>query len=159
MTQSATIHSLVYQPTPSQHEPPYHYNRVPTSEVRLIAGHGIEGDYKAGHNPKRHLNIMTREHQDDLASEGYKTNPGELGEQITITGFMIEDLEPGTVVRLGDSAMIRINEKRTGCDWLEQVQGRETRETAKGRLGVMASVIEGGTVRVGDTVRVLQPAQ
>lgn len=159
MSQSATIYSLVYQPMPSQHEPPYHYNRVPTQEIKLVAGYGIEGDQKAGHNPKRHLNIMTHEHQVQLASEGYRAGAGELGEQITIAGFIIEDLEPGTLVQLGERAVIRVNEKRTGCEWLEQVQGRETRETAKGRLGVMASVIEGGNVCVGDAVRVLQPAR
>jgi hypothetical protein len=78
MTPSATIFSLVYQPAPSEHQPPYRYNRVPTETVKLVAGLGIEGDQKAGHNPKRHLNIMSSEHQAELSREGYRAGPGEL---------------------------------------------------------------------------------
>ena len=155
---SGNISSIVYQTEHSEDKDPFQFNRIPSQEVELVAGHGIKGDRKAGHNPNRHLNIMSQAHRDALASEGYAAAPGELGEQITVYGFAIEELKPGTLLQFGETAIIRINSHRTGCAWLEKVQGRETKDTAKDRLGVMASVIESGTVRVGDAVRVLETA-
>jgi MOSC domain-containing protein YiiM len=149
------VESLAYQPSRSLNEPPYRYNRVPVQEVNLIAGHGIEGDLKAGHNPNRHINIMAREALDVLSGEGFRTAPGEMGEQMVIKGLDLMVLEPGTEIQLGDSAVIRLNTLRTGCSWLEQVQGREAQNAARNRLGWMATVIAGGAVHVGDPVRVL----
>lgn len=154
---SITIDSLAYQPGRSLNEPPYRYNRVPMQEVTLVAGHGIEGDLKAGRNPKRHINIMSLETLDALAAEGFKTDPGEMGEQMAVRGLDLMTLEPGTELQLGESAFIRLNKPRTGCAWLEQVQGRETQQTTRNRLGWMATVIASGQVRVGDVVRVLIP--
>lgn len=152
----SNIHSIVYSPGRSKEkEQPYRYNRVPAEQVELIAGHGIQGDFKAGRHPKRHINIMTREILDELAEAGYKTGPGEMGEQVVVSGLDVVALDEGALLQLGESAVIRLNEPRTGCDWLEKVQGRETRHTAKNRLGMMATVIESGTVKVGDEVRVM----
>jgi MOSC domain-containing protein YiiM len=149
------VYSLVYQPAPSEHVEPYHYNRVPVQQVTLIAGHGIEGDQKAGHHPDRQLNIMSYEVQQELSAEGFKAAPGELGEQIALRGLDVRTLSEGDRVQLGDTAVVEIVKPRTGCDWFEQIQGR-ARTDAANRLGVLARVLEGGVVKVGDPVRVLE---
>ena len=46
---------------------------------------------------------------------------------------------------------------RTGCARFEMIQGKP-RNDAKGRLGVLATVVSGGEVAVGDAVEVLLPA-
>ncbi len=153
----SSIHSLVYQPEPSEHTPPYHYNRVPVDCVNLIAGHGIEGDRKAGHHPDRHLNIMSLDDVRSLAQEGWKTEPGQLGEQIVISGLDIASLAPGTRLQFGDSAVIEVVKLRTGCDWLELIQGKKPADAA-GRLGVMARVVASGAVCTGAQVVVIQTA-
>ena len=152
-----TVESLAYQPARSSNKSPYRYNRVPVQEVNLIAGHGIEGDRKAGRSAKRHVNIMARETLDALTEEGFRTAPGEMGEQMVIKGLDLTTLESGTELQLGETAIIRINKPRTGCARLEQVQGREAQQATRDRLGWMATVIAGGAVRVGDPVRVLIP--
>ena len=43
---------------------------------------------------------------------------------------------------------------RTGCPRFEQIQGRPA-SAVEGRLGVMARVIAGGTIRMGDPVLVV----
>jgi MOSC domain-containing protein YiiM len=150
-----TIHSLCYQPTLSEDKAPFHYTRIPVNSVNLIAGHGIEGDRKAGHNPKRQLNIMSYETVAILQGEGYKAQPGELGEQIIVNGIDIAALPSGTRLQLGESAVIEVVNARTGCDWFEKIQEKPKANTV-GRLGMMATVIENGIVRVGDEVRVLE---
>ena len=149
------VYSLVYQPAPSEQVEPYHYNRVPVEQVTLVAGHGIDGDLKAGHHPDRHLNVMSYEVQQELGAEGFKSGSGELGEQIALRGLDVRTLSAGDRVQLGDTAVIEIVKPRTGCDWFELIQGKK-REEAANRLGVMARVLEGGVVKVGDVVRVVE---
>ena len=152
------IHSIVYQPGPSEHTPPYHYNRVPIDCANLIAGHGIEGDYKAGHNPNRHVNIMSLEALRTLAQEGWKVAPGQLGEQITVSGLDVAALPPGTRISLGESAIVEVQKQRTGCEWLAAIQDKNPEEAA-GRLGVLVSVVQGGSVCRGGPVSVIETTE
>ncbi len=147
------IISIVYQPeaTDVTHG---EFFRVPINTVTLLAGHGIDGDRKAGRNPKRHLNIMMRETLDDLAQCGFKTNAGAMGEQLQIQGIDIEALPSGTHLKLGDYAVVRLNKFRTGCVWLEHIQGQACTDTV-GKLGLMASVIASGVITVGDHVEIV----
>ncbi|MEM9955813.1 MAG: MOSC domain-containing protein [Chloroflexota bacterium] len=147
------IISIVYQPEATDVTHGEFY-RVPVDEASLLAGHGIEGDRKAGRNPKRHLNIMMRETLDDLAMCGYKTGAGAMGEQLQIRGVDIESLPSGTLLKLGDSAIIRLNKFRAGCVWLEQIQGRDCADL-ENRIGLMATVMESGIIRVGDPVEII----
>jgi MOSC domain-containing protein YiiM len=153
------IYSLVYQPAKSPNKPPYRYTRGPVESVKLIAGHGIEGDHKAGCNPKRQLNIMSYETLLILREEGFKVNPGEMGEQIVIRGLDVATLSPGSHLQLGDSAVVEIGELREPCEWFQLIQGKSLK-LAEGRVGVMARVIQTGIIRVDDPVKVLelQPA-
>jgi MOSC domain-containing protein YiiM len=149
------VYSLVYQPTPSEHVEPYHYTRVPVEQVNLIAGHGIEGDDKAGHNPNRHLNIMSYEIVEALKAEGFKAEPGELGEQIIVRGLDVSTLVEGDRIQLGVSAVAEIVKPRTGCDWFELIQGKSP-SLVQDRMGMMARVVESGIVKVGDPVRIVE---
>lgn len=146
----STIYSLVYSPGESDHTPPYRFNRRKTDQVRLIAGHGIEGDYKAGHNPDRQLNIMTYETLQQLAAAGFQVEPGQMGEQIIVQGLVMEDLPSGTQVQMGE-AVIEVIKPRSGCAWFIQIQGKAA---PPGGLGVMAKVVKSGIVQTGDSVRI-----
>jgi len=151
----ASIYSIVYQPQDRAYgERRDDYIRVPIPRANLIAGHGLEGDQKAGHNPVRHLNLLSREWLTTLRPQGYKTEPGQFGEQIIVAGLAVERLEPGVRLQLGREACIEITQTRTGCDRLEAAQGKTIK--GLGPLGVMATVIAGGAIEVGDPVTVLE---
>ncbi|MBZ0292961.1 MAG: MOSC domain-containing protein [Anaerolineae bacterium] len=144
------IISIVYKPETLPQRPKDHYTRVPLEQAQLIVGHGIEGDKKGGH-PMRQLNIMTAEGVDELAGRGFKVQPGELGEQIIVRGFDVNVLEVGDQLRLGAEAVIEVTEKRNGCGRFQSLQGKHPSE-AKGFLGIMAKVIDGGLIQLGDEV-------
>ena len=148
----ATIASIVYTPLSVKTTSKDKYDRVSAERVELIAGHGIEGDKKAGKNPERHLNIMSREVLDQLAAEGYDVAPGHMGEQIVVSGLDVNTLAAGDLIHLGDGAIAKVSKPRTGCEKFKTVQGHDPKEAA-GRLGVMATVIESGSIAVGDPVR------
>jgi MOSC domain-containing protein YiiM len=140
--------SIVYTPSGIDPKPPEHYARVPLLEVVLVAGQGIEGDRKGGNRP-RQLNLMSAATLNLLQAEGFQTGPGEMGEQIVLSGLPVDALQPGDRLRLGRSAVVEVVEPRTGCGRFEAIQGK-LRDSVAGRLGVMAQVIEGGLLRVGD---------
>lgn len=147
--------SIVYKPE-NQSDPADHYLRVPLQTAQLLVGQGIEGDAK-GRAAQRQLNVMTWETVEQLRAEGYKTAPGELGEQLVLRGVDVATLAAGTRLGLGPTAQIEIIKFRTGCDRFEHIQGFARARSAH-RIGIIATVVASGPIRVGDPVVVLQPA-
>ena len=117
----AHIFSITYQPVdqPYEGERFSAFIRVPVEEARLIAGHGIEGDAKAGRNPRRQLNLLSYEWLEALRQQGYQTEPGAFGEQMIVRGLDVLALQPGERLQLGGEACIEITKPRTGCTRLE----------------------------------------
>lgn len=152
MTQIA---SIVFKPA-GVDEPDDDYLRVDLDEATLIAGYGIDGDLKGGH-PDRQLNIMSYETMTILRGQGFYTEPGQMGEQIVIHQLDVDNLPAGTRVQFGKEAIIEVVKQRTGCAKFEKLQRRSPKQCA-GQMGVLARVISGGVIRVGDPVKVLQQA-
>src|SRR5215831_17936530 len=90
-----TLTSIVYSPKMDYEEPADHYLRVPVTMADLVAGHGIRGDRK-GSQPDRGLNVMSAELLAGLAEEGFKTAPGQMGEQLVLSGLDFFSLAEGT---------------------------------------------------------------
>jgi MOSC domain-containing protein YiiM len=151
----ARLVSIVYSPLDREAKPKEFYTRVPLDRATLVAEHGIEGDRKGGAGG-RHLNVMVAEALAQLRGDGFKVGPGEMGEQLVVEGIDPAALTIGTRARIGETAVIEVEKPRTGCVRFEHIQGRP-RQSAAGRLGVMARVLVGGEVAVGDAVE-LEPA-
>ena len=148
--------SIAYTPDGIDPEPADHYARVPLAEARLVVGHGIEGDCKGG-GRKRQLNVMAAETLRRLRDEGFKTAPGEMGEQLVVSGVEVERLAPGDCLRLGAEATIEITSVREPCTRFAHIQACPV-AAGEGRIGVMARVVVGGAIRVGDPVTLLRGA-
>lgn len=148
------IFSIVYKPSDSPATPPQQYFRVPLDSALLKMESGIEGD-KKGSNPDRQINLMSYETLEQLGGEGFKVQPGQMGEQIILKGINLNALSVGERIQLGDEACIEVMSYRKGCDRFEAYQGKP-RTDAKDRLGIMAKVVANGTIKVGDSVKVLE---
>jgi TatD DNase family protein len=146
------IKSIVYKP---EHAQPASigYVRVPLTEAVLIAGYGIEGDRKGG-NPKRNLNVMDDITLAELAADGYPTDAGALGENIILSGIDLRTLLTGTLLRLGDQAVIKLGALRIPCDQLTELDARMPASVVD-RVGVMCRVVTTGKIKVGDVVEVV----
>jgi MOSC domain-containing protein YiiM len=154
--------------------------KLPRTEVTLVAGHGVDGDYHAGatvrHRSRaakhpdqpnlRQVHLIHAELFDELAPLGITVRPGDMGENITTRGLAILDLSPGTLLHLGDSAIVEITGCRNPCAQLNDVDTRllaqVARKAADGSIirkaGIMGIVRSGGTVRPGDPIGVEVPA-
>jgi molybdopterin adenylyltransferase len=146
-----SVTSIVYKPEGTASDSGDPYLRIPLHSANLVAGYGIEGDRKGG-NPKRNLNIMSYEILEALRKDGFSTLPGQMGEQVVIQGLDVGQLAEGNRLQIGDTAIVEVVSHRTGCQRFEHVQGK-TPQQAAGRMGIMAKVVAGGMISVGDSVR------
>jgi MOSC domain-containing protein YiiM len=152
---SGIIKSITYKPKSiTEPDPAVGYTRVSVDAARLIEGYGIENDRKGG-SPKRQLNVMDDITLAELAAEGFKTDPGVLGENMVISGIDLRTLPAGSCLRLGTDAVIELGKPRTGCEQLETVEKGIVTNTA-GRIGIMCRVVKSGNIRVGDSVAMIE---
>jgi len=147
--------SITYQPRDRDYaDGQTDFIRLPLETAELVAGHGLRGDRKAGRNLNRQVNLLSAEWLAMAAARGYRAEPGQFGEQLIIEGIDLIALPPGTRLALGGSAVLEIVKGRTGCSRLEEAQRQSI--AGLGPIGVLARVIDGGPIGVGDAVAVLE---
>lgn len=155
------------------------FSKQEVGEVELIAGVGVAGDAHAGplvqHRSRiaadptqpnlRQVHLIDAELFEVLAAAGHQVSPGELGENVTTEGVEVYDLAVGSVMRLGETALIAVTGLRNPCAQIEsfhpgllrQVSYRDGAGTLVRRAGIMGVVVLGGVVRVGDGIDVQPP--
>lgn len=154
-------------------------DRVPA--IRLVAGQGVEGDAHRGETVKhrsrvaidptqpnlRQLHLVHGELHDELARAGFAVSPGEMGENVTTRGIDLLALPVGARLHLGDAAVVEVTGLRNPCGQLNGIQPgllKATREERSDgsvvrKAGIMAVVVVGGDLRVGDRIRVELPPE
>jgi MOSC domain-containing protein YiiM len=147
--------------------------------IRLVAGLGVEGDAHQGVTVKhrsrvardptqpnlRQVHLVHAELFDELAEAGFSVAAGEIGENVLTRGVDLLGLPRGARLRLG-GALVEVTGLRNPCSQLDRFQpglmaatlGRDDAGRLVRKAGVMAVVIEGGTVRPGDAIGVEMPA-
>lgn len=155
------------------------FSKHAVEQVDLVAGVGVAGDAHAGsrvqHRSRvaadpgqpnlRQVHLIPSELFVHLAAAGHHVSPGDLGENITTEGVDVHDLAVGTVIRLGETALVAITGLRNPCAQIEAFQPGLLREVSYRdedgalvqRAGVMGVVVLGGSVRVGDTLEIQPP--
>ncbi|CAM5287271.1 MOSC domain-containing protein OS=Streptomyces tendae OX=1932 GN=F3L20_04625 PE=4 SV=1 [Streptomyces tendae] len=92
--------------------------------------------------------------------------PGDLGENITTRGIDLLGLPAGTLLRVGDDAVLEVTGLRNPClqidnfrdGLLKQVVGRDESGNVVRKAGIMSIVKAGGAVRQGDTIKAELPS-
>ncbi len=122
-------------------------------EIRLISGWGIEGDAHAG-KWHRQVSLLATEKIDEFRSKGASVDNGAFGENIIVSGIDLKELPVGTRLRIGD-ALLELTqigkECHTHCAIYDQ-----TGDCIMPREGVFTEVIEGGIVKSGDEIELIE---
>jgi MOSC domain-containing protein YiiM len=156
------------------------FSKQPTDSITLRAGLGVEGDAHLGVTVQhlsriavdptqpnlRQVHLIHRELFDELNAKGFRVSPGDLGENITTRDVALLDLPTGTLLTLGDGAIIEVTGLRNPCAQIERFEpGLLAAVLDKGpggelirKSGIMGIVIKGGTVRPGDGIKISLPA-
>jgi len=148
----ARIVSIAFSPPTGSPRPEDHYHRVPAATAMLVADRGIDTDRKSK-GGDRQINIMSAATLASLRDEGFKTGPGQMGEQIVIEGINVDHLPARARLRIGAAAVVEVVLPRTGCDRFERIQGKH-KKLVRGRMGVIVRVIMSGAIAVGDPVSI-----
>ena len=141
------------------------FSKFTEPAIRLVAGLGVEGDAHAGttvkhrsrvaRNPQapnlRQVHLLHAELFDELMAAGFAVWPGELGENITTHG--VDLLGQLTGLRNPCSQIDRFQAGLMAATLAHDADGRLVR-----KAGVMAIVLQGGTVQAGDAIRIDLPA-
>ena len=145
------------------------------SSITLKEAYGVEGDYHAG-KPNRQVSLLRSEALEELnymKTGEDRISPGELGENITISGLRPAELYQGTKLQFvgenGDegAAVVEITGLRRAGDKLdkrrpglkEQCIVRDASGMEVGsRVGVFGVVAASGVVKPGMSIVVIEPA-
>jgi MOSC domain-containing protein YiiM len=130
------------------------FRKLPRREARLVADFGLEGDRHAG-RPERQVSILNAETVSELAAQGMPVSAGVLGENLTIEGVPVMQLEAGARLLVGADAELEITGDRPACREMLDVH-EDCLKAMVGRSGKMARVVRGGTIKPGDVVQVVE---
>lgn len=155
------------------------FSKAVCDSIHLVAGLGVEGDAHFGTTVKhrsrvaidptqpnlRQVHLIHGELHDELTAQGFRVAPGIMGENMTTRGIDLLGLPRDTVLRIGESAAIKLTGLRNPCKQLEDFQTGLLRalidKTPEGEIirksGVMSIVITGGPIKAGDTIEIQLP--
>jgi MOSC domain-containing protein YiiM len=118
------------------------------SSAALVAGLGLEGDKHANPASRRQVLLADKE-----ALDAVGVTPGTIKENVTVEGVDVMRLPLGTRLRLGGRAILEITAVCEPCFRMDEIR-EGLRMELDGRRGMISVVVEGGTIRVGDPIRV-----
>ena len=122
--------------------------------ANFVAGVGIDGDRHATADIDRQgyqVLVIDKETLDSLG-----LGPGVVKENVTTAGIDVASLGPGRRLALGPDVLLEISKACHPCSRLDEVRSG-LRKEMEGRRGMLASVVRGGAVSVGDPIRSSAP--
>jgi MOSC domain-containing protein YiiM len=154
--------------------PSHTFTKAVKERVRLVAGLGVDGDVHLGatvqHRSRvvidpaqpnlRQVHLIHGELHDELRAAGFRVGAGDMGENITTRGIDLLSLPTGTVLRIGESALVAITGLRNPCKQLDDFESgllgavldRDDDGRVVRKAGVMGVVLLGGVVETGDRI-------
>ena len=114
---------------------------------QAIVGGGLEGCAHAN-PPKREVLFVSKEHLDSVG-----VDPGAVRENLTVDGDDVQQWPVGQQVRVG-GALFEITMVCDPCHKMDVLREGLRAELADKR-GMLARVVEGGEVAIGDEIELL----
>ncbi|TAU14222.1 MOSC domain-containing protein (plasmid) [Rhizobium leguminosarum] len=157
----------------------HRFSKRQMNEIHILAGLGVEGDAHLGVTVKhrsriradpsqpnlRQVHLIQAELLDELADQGFKVGPADLGENITTRCVDLLALPRGTVLKLGANVELQVTGLRNPCSQIDNLQpgllkavlGRGPNGELIRKTGVMTIVLKGGVVVPGDAIAIEFP--
>ncbi len=127
--------------------------KVEVGEVKLIEDHGIERDAHAGPG-HRQVSLLALESADTMRKKGLDIDSGDFGENIVTEGLDLKRLQPGTRLKMGNAALLEITQIGKECHDRCAIYYKAG-DCIMPREGIFTRVLTGGTVHVGDEVKII----
>ena len=136
----------------------------PVEKVFLKREIGIDGDAHA-RGGRRQVSLLAAESIERQARLGQRLSPekvielapGDFAENITVEGIELFTLPVGTILRLGETAVVEVSqigkECHSGCE-IKRISG----DCVMPREGIFARVLKEGWVKAGDRMEAVKPS-
>jgi MOSC domain-containing protein YiiM len=130
--------------------------KINVASGRFIVNHGLEGDAHAA-AWHRQVSLLGVESIAKIQAAGMDVTPGDFAENVTTSGLCLYELPVGTRLQLGGTVQLEVTQIGKTCHHRCQIF-QQVGDCVMPREGIFAKVLQGGIVRVGDAVVVLQTA-
>ncbi|WP_155299505.1 MOSC domain-containing protein [Deinococcus kurensis] len=159
----------------------HRFSKAPQPGITLLAGLGVQGDAHAGETVRhrsrvradpaqpnlRQVHLIHAELFDQVAADGFRVHPADLGENVTTRGLDLPALPRGTRLTFPSGAAVEVTGLRNPCAQIDAFQpglmrrliGTDDAGDPVFRAGVMAVVVTGGDVAPGDAIHVTLPPE
>ncbi|WP_144095159.1 MOSC domain-containing protein [Croceicoccus sediminis] len=133
-----------------------------TDEAAVTVREGIAGDYRGALKPdgprKRQVSLISAEDwaaaMSDLGLDAGAIPWQERRANLLVEGLTLPRTE-GARIRIGDDVVIEVVQECDPCSRMEEIHaGLKAALTPDWRGGVLGRVLEEGTIRAGDTIRI-----
>ena len=121
---------------------------TPVDQAVAIPDMGLEGDQHARRGSPRQVLLMDKETLESLGLA-----PGVIKENITVEGVDFSSVRAGQVFFIGDEVTLEATGPCEPCARMDEIRPGLQGEL-DGRRGIVTMVLNGGALKVGDTVRV-----
>ena len=121
--------------------------------IEVFKDHGIDGDAHAG--PwHRQVSFLASESIESARQTGLDVDSGDFAENITTSGIDWKQISLGCRLQLGSQVVVEITQIGKECHTKCAIYYRAG-DCIMPREGIFARVIEGGTLKVNDSIRIL----
>jgi len=120
----------------------------PVQEATAISGLGLEGDRSAYEGNLRQVLFVDKEILD-----GAGLAPGQVKENITVTGLNVAEIKPGQIFTIGAEVTLEAVGDCEACGKMDAIR-MGLKDELDGKRGMLAKVLNGGNIKVGDSVTV-----
>ncbi len=121
---------------------------TPVQEATAISDLGLEGDKHAVKGSARQVLVMDVETLKSL-----DLAPGVIKENITVEGLDLSTVQAGQVFFVGDQVTLEATGDCLPCARMDEIRPG-LQDKLKGRRGIISTVLNGGSLKVGDAIRV-----
>lgn len=119
------------------------------TSVRAIANRGLEGDRHAMPDSSRQVLLLEQE-----TCVEYDFPIGAIRENITTRGIDLMGLPKKTRLQIG-GAILETTKECEPCSMVDDVR-RGLRDELQHQRGMLARVVRGGEIKIGDAIRIVQ---
>jgi len=121
----------------------------PVERADAVAGRGLVGNADQGR--RRQITIIDEVAWREAAAEtGVDVDPSKRRANVMLRGIPLADSR-GKLLRLGE-CLVRILGETRPCEQMEEAQpGLRKALSPNWRAGIFGEIVEGGTIRVGDS--------
>jgi MOSC domain-containing protein YiiM len=129
--------------------------KTDVGQGQLQQGFGLVGDAHGG-DWHRQVSLLADESIEKMRAAGLDVGAGDFAENLTTRGIHLYSLPIGTRLRVGVSALLEITQIGKVCHDRCAIY-HQAGDCVMPREGIFAIVLEGGPVKTGDTVEILEP--